>query len=236
MAGSNASFRILVIDDEPFSRHVATTLLGSLGAGHIVSAASAEEATTALAADPTLGLILSDHYMPDGSGLRFLADLRQGRLPIAHDAHFIVATASRSFALTSVALALDADSFISKPFGKEDLARRLYEFLVRGKRNIQPPLYYRNLDVNGMITAAERIDPAASVSSSDSSVPMVGLDRVLPDTPLGADLQVGKRAGEGTVMLRAGTPLTRHLISRLLELGITEVPIRLSPPRAAFRS
>jgi two-component system CitB family response regulator len=229
MAETNASFRILVIDDEPFSRHVATTLLGSLGAGQIVSAASSAEAKAALVADPSLGLILSDHYMPDGSGLRLLGDLRQGRLPIPHDSYFIVATASRSYALTSVALALDADSFISKPFGKEDLARRLYEFMVLGSRSIHPPLHYRDLDVNGMIAAAERMDPAAPVTSADSSVPMVGLNRVLPDTPLGADLQVGKRAGEGSVLLRAGTPLSRHLISRLLELGITEVPVRITP-------
>ena len=224
MTETNASFRILVIDDEAFSRRMAAGLFTALGAGHVVSASSAGEARAMMAADPTLSLILSDHYMPDGSGLRLLADLRQGRLPLAYDSYFIVATASTSGALAAVALALDTDSFISKPVGKEDLARRLYEFLVLKTRSIKTPLHYRDLDVNGMLRDAESNDPAAPRDDTPAG-PMTSIGRILPDTPLAADLRIDG----GRILLPAGTALTRHLLLRLSELGIDEVPVGANP-------
>lgn len=218
MSEQKVNFRILVIDDERFSRAMVVRYLTTLGAETVKTAASAAEARAAMNDDPELSLILCDHYMPDDNGLKLLWDLRRGEFKIPHDTRFMIATASKSYALASVALALDADSFLSKPFSKDELARRLYVSLVSGPRNIKMPLHYRDLNVPGMLAAAERADPAAP---KVASAPMRPLRNVLPDTPLGSDLT----AADGTRLLLAGTVLTRHLIARLHELGITEVPI-----------
>ncbi len=219
-AERTAAFRILAVDDEAFSRRMLTQMLGALGAERVTTASSGAEARAAMAADPSLSLVISDHYMPEDSGIMLLGELRQGRLPLAHDANFIVATASNSFALTAVALALDVDSFLTKPFSKDDLARRLYGSLVAGTRVIKPAEYYRGLDFAGMLQAAERLDPVSYGAKARLKLPMIPLTHVLSDTPLAADLRVK----DGTVLLQKGTVLTRHLIGRLMELGIESVP------------
>ncbi|SEH34919.1 response regulator [Magnetospirillum fulvum] len=232
--GASPSFRILVVDDEPFSRKVIARLFESLGALHVVFAGSGAEARAAMEADPALSLVISDHYMPDENGLRLLGDLRQGRLPLPHDTYFVVATVSTSFALTAVALALDADSFMSKPFGKEKLATRLFQFLSKdATRAIKPVEHYAAIDVAGMLAAAERLDPAAPAHAPPvRQIPMTKLRRVLPGTVLAADLI----AADGATLLREGTQLTRHLIERLEELGVEMVPAAPSIVGADERS
>jgi CheY-like chemotaxis protein len=223
--GATPSFRILVVDDEQFSCKVIAKLFESLGALHVVFAGSGAEARAAMQADPALSLVISDHYMPDETGIKLLGDLRQGRLPLPHDTYFIVATVSTSFALTAVALALDADSFMSKPFGKEKLATRLFHFLSPdSSRAIKPVEHYAALDIAGMLAAAEGMDPAAPSRAAPRSIPMTPIRRVRPGTKLAADLI----AADGNTLLQAGTQLTRHLIERLEEIGVEEVPAELS--------
>jgi len=219
--GATPSFRILVVDDEAYSRKVLAKLFESLGALHVVFAGSGAEARAAMAADPGLSLVISDHYMPDETGIRLLGDLRQGRLPLAHDTYFIVATVSTSFALTAVALTLDVDSFMSKPFGKEKLATRLFHFLsAESSRTIKPVEHYAALDVAGMLAAAEGLDPASPAQAAPRKSPMTPIRRVRPGTALAADLI----AADGHTLLQAGTQLTRHLIDRLEEIGVEMVP------------
>jgi CheY-like chemotaxis protein len=216
-----SSFRILVVDDEPFSREVVCRLLVSLGAEWVAAATSADEARAVMAADTSLSLIICDHYMDGESGINLLGELRQGHLPLPHDTHFVIATASKSFALTAVALSLGADSFLSKPFTKNNLARRLYVSLVEGTRDIQPMDHYRTMDVGAMLKFAERTDPVAIAARKATREPLKALGHVLPNTPLAADLRVK----DGTVLLQRGTVLTRHLIARLTELGVEKVPV-----------
>ena len=218
---SRSAFRILAVDDEPFSRQIVQRMLTALGAERVATAASADEARAIMVEDTSLSLIICDHYMPGGNGIKLLSDLRQGLLPLPHDTYFVVATSSKSFALTAVALSLDADSFLSKPFSKEDLAKRLYVSLVEGNRDIAPMDHYRKFDVVGMLAAAEKLDPAARSVAKARRDPMKKLGHVLPNTPLAADLRVK----DGSVLLQKGTVLTRHLIARLTELGVAKVPV-----------
>ena len=142
-SGSKA-FRVLVIDDEPMSLKVLHHLMQSLGAEQIATATSYAEARAALVADPSLKLIVSDHYMKDGNGIRLLGDVRQGLLPVPNDTYFIISTSSKSFALGAVAMMLHVDSFMSKPFAKEELARRLYDFMTNDSRAIEAKLKEKN--------------------------------------------------------------------------------------------
>jgi CheY-like chemotaxis protein len=162
MSTANAGFRILITDDERFSRGMVSRLLTSLGAQHIAFASSGAEARAEMIATPGLKMVISDHYMPGGSGLKLLADLRQGKLPLPHDTFFMIATASSSFTLTAVAMAFDCDAFLSKPFSKDELAKRMYAFLSDAPRTIKPSEHYAAIDADALVAAAERTDPAAS--------------------------------------------------------------------------
>lgn len=215
---SSNPFRILVVDDENFSRQMVARLLSQLGSEHVQAVGSVAEARAAMAEDPSFSLIVSDHYMPNESGIQLLADLRRGKLSLRHDTCFMVATSSSSSALTSVALALDADSFMSKPFGKEGLARRLYDFLSTGERDIKPAAYYLGLDIERMLANAERADPAAPKKPAPK-VPKKPLRNVKAGEVLIADL-LGE---DGHVLLQTGTILTRHMLHSLSDLGVAEV-------------
>jgi CheY-like chemotaxis protein len=225
MTQGTPGFRILVVEDEVFSRGMLGRLLKDLGAEHVVFAGSGDEARAMIAEDAGLRMIVADHYMAGGSGIALLGDLRQGKLPLPHDTYFIVATSSTSFALTAVALTLDADSFLSKPFSRTVLAERMYQFLM-GSRTIKPVEYYGGIDVTAMLAAAENLDPTAPAKPA-AKQRLTPIGRVLPDTPLASDLLVK----DGTVLLHAGTVLTRHLIARLIELGIEAVPAPLPKRR-----
>ena len=224
---NHKTFRVLIIDDEAMSMKVLRHLLTSLGADHIVTATSVAEASATLNADPSLKLILSDHYMKDGCGIRLLGNVRQGMFAVPHDTYFIISTGSKSFALAAVAMALQVDSFMTKPFSKDELARRMYELMNNDHRAIQPKEYYMQLKIDEMIASAEAGDPARKLVSSlirpKALVPMP-LMKVRPDSVLEADLI----DNDGDLLLRAGTILSRHILKRLHELHIANVPVRLS--------
>jgi len=218
------SFRVLIVDDERLSLMVIHHLMESLGAEHIETATSFTAAHAVLKSDPTLKLIVSDHYMPDGCGLRLLGDVRQGRFCVPNDTFFIISTSSKSFALAAVAMSLDVDSFMSKPFTKEELALRLYDFLTLQDRVIHPKEHYLAIDVDDMIATAESHDPAKKRTipkPEPVAIPLTPLSNVFPDTPLSADLV----DGAGTVLLPVGTILSPHILQRLKELDVRAVPV-----------
>lgn len=217
MSEPSHSFRILVVDDEDFSRQMMVRQLTQLGSESVTAVSSEAQARQAMTNDPALSLLICDHYMPDSSGLRLLWDIRAGCLPIPHDVLFVLATSSKSFALAAVALTLDADSFMSKPFSQNDLARRLYASLVSGTRSIKPASHYAAIDVPAMLAAAERVDPAAPPPLIPKSMPLRNL---VPGNPLPKDLP----GPGGVILLPAGTIVTRHLLARLRELGVDEIP------------
>jgi PAS domain S-box-containing protein len=77
VAERGAAAHVLVVEDEPAVRDLVARLLSS--AGHRVSiAADADEALgVARAADPPIGLVLSDVVMPGRSGIQLARELRE---------------------------------------------------------------------------------------------------------------------------------------------------------------
>ena len=90
----------------------------------------ATDLKTAYAANETkkLGLIILDLGLPDGSGLKFLADIRAGgsRMPV------IILTAKTDEDSVVEGLQLGANDYIRKPFGNR-------EFLARVKTTLREP-------------------------------------------------------------------------------------------------
>lgn len=147
--------RVLVVDDEALSRKVVTMLLGRLGAEEVTVAASFTEAIDFLSTDGSFGLVITDHFMPDGRGVQLLGKIRQGELAVPHDTFVVISTTSESFRLKAVALALDADAVLTKPYSKENMAESMIAFMEAQDRKLKPASYYQSLDVPGMVEAAE---------------------------------------------------------------------------------
>ncbi len=120
----SASPHILVADDERSIRLMLETGLG-LNGFRVTAVRSGREALDALSASP-FDAVLSDVYMPDGTGLQLVAELRgtSQEIPV------VLMTAQGSLDAAVEAVERGASDFIAKPFEISDvvtLLRRLLE-------------------------------------------------------------------------------------------------------------
>ena len=125
--------RILVVDDEP--QILRALQLKLAGEGYsVVTAATAEQALTAAAADPPEAVIL-DLLLPDGSGTDVCRELRRW-----YAGPILVLSAVGDEAEKVAALDAGADDYVTKPFGVEELLARLRAALRRIAPSAEPVL------------------------------------------------------------------------------------------------
>ena len=110
---------------------------------------------------------------------------------------------------------------MSKPFSKENMALRLYEFLSSKTRTIKDKTYYQGLDIDAMISTAEHSDPVFKKRATGKSHSLTPL----PDVPENAPLVSDITDEAGGVLLTAGTILCRQTLKRLAELAVTHVDV-----------
>jgi two-component system KDP operon response regulator KdpE len=123
--------RVLVVDDEPQILRALRTSLH--GAGYDVeTAATAEEALIALAANPPDAVVL-DLVLPDGSGTQVTRELRTWS-----SAPVIVLSVVGDEAEKVAALDAGADDYVTKPFSIEELLARLRAALRRADAPSEP--------------------------------------------------------------------------------------------------
>jgi cyclic di-GMP phosphodiesterase len=121
--------KVLVIDDEAVVREVIVAMLA--GSGYeVVCAATAAEALE-LFSDESIRVVITDIFMPDGSGLELLETMRIRRpnLPI------VLVTGATTRDDLSEALARGADGFVAKPFTQTELELALAKALDRAGRS-----------------------------------------------------------------------------------------------------
>ena len=121
--------KVLVIDDEAVVREVITAMLA--GSGYEVVCASTAAEGLELFADESIRLVITDVFMPDGSGLELLETMRIRRpnLPI------VLVTGATTRDDLSEALARGADGFVAKPFTHTELELALTKALDRAGRS-----------------------------------------------------------------------------------------------------
>jgi two-component system KDP operon response regulator KdpE len=133
--------RILVVDDEPqILRALGTTLRG---AGYTVdTAATAEEALTAAAANPPEAVIV-DLVLPDGNGTEVTRELRTWTA-----APVIVLSAVGEEREKVAALDAGADDYVTKPFSVDELLARLRAVMRRTPGGQEPVIAVGDLRID----------------------------------------------------------------------------------------
>ena len=134
--------RILVVDDEQTNVQLLDNLLRAAGYSEITATTDAE-AVVELHREHQYDLILLDLKMPKRSGFEILHDLTasegRARVPV------LVVTAQTDRASRLRALELGAMDFVSKPFDRVELLRRIQNLLE--VQNLSRAVQARNLEL-----------------------------------------------------------------------------------------
>jgi len=116
--------KILLVDDSGLSRKVQARVLRELGAEEVIEAKDGLDALRKLEElGFDVGLVLTDWNMPAMDGVALIRRLRES--PEGRDLPIIVVSSEYEEERIGQALASGADSYVTKPFKKEVLARKI---------------------------------------------------------------------------------------------------------------
>lgn len=113
---------VLVVDDDTRVARVNAAYVGKVPGFHVAGEAhTAAEALRRLETPPRLDLVLMDHYLPDGTGLAVVREMRRR----GHRTDVIMVTAARDVATVQEAMRHGALQYLVKPFAFAGLRARL---------------------------------------------------------------------------------------------------------------
>ncbi|MFG3104290.1 response regulator [Streptomyces sp. NPDC048182] len=127
------TIEVLVVDDDPRVARVNAAYVEKVPGFRVAGVAhSAGEALGRVAELPRVDLILLDHYLPDGTGLDLVAELRRRGRPT----DVIMVTAARDVATVQAAMRHGALQYLVKPFAFAGLRTKL-EAYARLRRTLE---------------------------------------------------------------------------------------------------
>ncbi|MEO5841847.1 MAG: response regulator transcription factor [Acidimicrobiales bacterium] len=115
---------VLVVDDDPDARRIATTILASEGYG-VLEAESAERALDTIRSR-RVDLVILDLALPGTPGLELLATLRRH-----HDVPVLIISGNDDVNTRIVGLRVGADDFVVKPVAPGEISARVGALLRR---------------------------------------------------------------------------------------------------------
>jgi response regulator of citrate/malate metabolism len=142
---------VLVVDDDFRVANMHAGIVNALPGFTVTTTANTLAAARAAAA---VDLALVDVYLPDGSGIDLIRELRCDSM---------VLTAATEAATIRAALAAGALSYLVKPFAPAELAARLAGY-ARYRRILSGP----NLGANDVDAALEALRPRAAAQQSST--------------------------------------------------------------------
>lgn len=204
----------LIVDDETFSRFMASEMLEGAGISSTLTARSGAEALAVLSgpAASGIGLVLLDFHMPPPNGIEVLKEIRSGRLAVRHDVVVLLVSGVEGFGLVAAAVALDVDGFLFKPVGVDGLRHMLAD-LSREEHCVHRPEWYASIDVDGL--SARLPAPSPGVTNP------VSIAELAPGMRLAEEL----RGPDGQLLVAAGTVVNDRLLRVLRGFGAAGLPV-----------
>ncbi|MRJ78302.1 response regulator [Aeromicrobium sp. SMF47] len=138
---AEAAIRVLVLEDDRDAANFMRASLQRLGGMEVDLAGTADEAVAAMRRHG-YDVLVADIRLPGRSGLQALPELRAINPSVA----ILILTAYPTFDHAVEALREDADDFVAKPIGAEDLVRRVRD-LAQLARSRQAPSRLRVLAI-----------------------------------------------------------------------------------------
>jgi CheY-like chemotaxis protein len=234
MLGENSiltGHRVLVADDEPFSRLFVVRIIRDLGCPEVIEAASGAETLERLKAEgDQVPIVILDFVMPNGNGLEVLKLIRTGKAGVPSEIPVLMLTGNSDFDLAGAAIALDVDSFLIKPTSKAIMHDALAKLLSDTDRKAQLSADYEAVDIEPIgkrllrrkpVGASGAKPPKADLRSPAGTVintPSPTTRMKLENIPSGTILAEHIRSPGGALLLGAPTMLTDRLLGRLREL------------------
>lgn len=113
---------VLVVDDDTRVARVNAAYVEKVPGFHVAGEAhSAAEALRQVEELPRVDLVLMDHYLPDGTGLSVVQEMRRR----GHQADVIMVTAARDVSTVQAAMRHGALQYLVKPFAFAGLRAKL---------------------------------------------------------------------------------------------------------------
>jgi EAL domain-containing protein (putative c-di-GMP-specific phosphodiesterase class I)/CheY-like chemotaxis protein len=222
------NIKVLVVEDDAFTRKIIVQVLRDLGYASIADADSAISAIALLEAK-SFDLIITDVNMPNMNGLELVRGIRTGKTAAKRETRIVILTSHSQSEVLASALALDINGFLVKPIIPAVVEAKLLQAMSERMRINSPLAYEAIRTVSENLPASDTRKPSkprgASIfvgdskvrsSSSESSIEhRVSLRKLRP----GMVLMESIRLNDGTMILSSGHALTELSINRLMDLS-----------------
>jgi len=212
---SIGKLNVLLVDDNRLAREILRRILSKLGFENITTAVDGKEALEFLGKNE-IDLLLTDINMPHMNGLELLKSIRCGYNDVERGLPTIIVTALTDVNTLGLAISLDVNGFLTKPFKPLGVIQEILKVFAEGNADLRVKSYY--LDCS---TDPKNPETAVSANSenrekpAESKVELLSVFGLQPGMILAEDVT----GSSGDLLLSKGFLLTQHSINRLIELG-----------------
>jgi CheY-like chemotaxis protein len=221
--------RVLLAEDEEFSRKVVTKMLATLGCTDLMVVGDGDSAETALCEAHLFDVVILDFSMPRRNGLELLKAIRVGEVgTVPREQRVMMLTASGDYELLGAAMALDIDAFVTKPISLQQMAERIRGiFKLWGE--YKTASRYREIDTDEVTRRliAPLPKPAKAELEAEAARPKRGTLTKLENVRAGSLLSEDVTGPQKQLVLASGSRLSERLIQRLVEvkdvIKVTEI-------------
>ncbi|MBQ1089809.1 response regulator [Streptomyces sp. B93] len=182
---------VLVVDDDVRVARVNAAYVGKVPGFHVAGEAhSAAQALLRLAELPRVDLVLMDHYLPDGTGLEAVQEMRRR----GHQTDVIMVTAARDVSTVQAAMRHGALQYLVKPFAFAGLRAKL-EAYAQLRRTLDGGGEAEQAEVDRIFGAlATPTEPGLPKGHSPTTAELVRRSLMAAEGPLSAQ-EVAERTG-----------------------------------------
>ncbi len=127
------SVKVMIVDNEAFSRKYVTRILEAIGIGAVETAMSGADALARLAkTDADIDLVICDIEMPEMNGYEFVRRVRYGTVPRFKDVPILILTGHATEKNVQRAHTHKIDGFVTKPATVDLLKVQIRDLLATG--------------------------------------------------------------------------------------------------------
>jgi EAL domain-containing protein (putative c-di-GMP-specific phosphodiesterase class I)/DNA-binding NarL/FixJ family response regulator len=216
----NGNTKILVVDDDDFTRRIVVRVLEEIGYADLTDTGSASSAIRLLETQP-FDLIITDVNMPGVNGLQLIQLIRAGKTEARPETRIMILSSFSQTEILGTALALDINGFLVKPIIPAIVEEKLRQALAE-RLHLRPSIAYESVKTD--VKSLPRFDVQNASSGvcrspvphkhSQAAGPNCSLSRLRP----GMILKENAYLKDGTLILSAGHTLTELSINRLNDL------------------